>query len=401
MLTTLVIIVSLLLVAILLEPVAEKLNIPFSAMLVAVGFAGSEWVVASGIDTGFRWHHFNTLIMELFVPILVFESAFNLHFKLLWRHFLPVLLLAIPAMIVAGLITAVVLFLGINVPWAFSFTTALLAGIICSATDPVAVVALFRKLGAPEELTILLEGESLFNDATAIVLFTLLISLAQSGAEFRLQATLLTFSYTFLGGVLWGVLAGLGALLLQRGLGQPFHRTIIALFAVFFTLFVAEHWLAVSGIVAILCVALILGTAERRRPANDGNFGTTFWGFLAYVSNAIVFLLVGVTITVGMFTSHWLAMLLGIFGALLARWIAIYALVPCVLLPIPGQSLPRNFRPVLWWGGVRGAIALALALSLPQELESWYSVQSIVYGVVLFTLFVQAPLMPWLLKRTL
>ncbi|MDX1696604.1 MAG: cation:proton antiporter, partial [Ketobacteraceae bacterium] len=253
----------------------------------------------------------------------------------------------------------------------------------------------------PEELTVLLEGESLFNDATAIVVFTLLVSLLESGHSPTTTSTLMNFSYTLAGGVVIGLVTGGIAALLNRWLNGPFHQAITCLFAAFMALYAAEHWAGASGIIAVLSAGLVLGESHRRRKQDSGEFTENFWQFLGYMANAIVFILVGVTITTGMFTSHWLAMGLGIIGAIIARFIVIYGLLPLLVKLLPGQSLNPDYKPILWAGGLRGAIALALALSIPQSIESWYTIQSVAYGVVLFTLFVQAPLMPWITRRFL
>ena len=201
--------IGMLLLAVIAEPIARLLHIPFGALLVVIGFAGSELLTANGIDTGLRWQQFNFLILHVFVPILVFESAFNMKVRVLLKNLTPVLLLAIPLMIVAASVTAAGVFFGLNHPAGFPWLAALLCGVILSATDPVAVVALFKQLGAPDDLTALLEGESLFNDATALVMFTLLVATVTSGAELRLTAAALTFATTFFGGVVAGCLCGI------------------------------------------------------------------------------------------------------------------------------------------------------------------------------------------------
>jgi CPA1 family monovalent cation:H+ antiporter len=227
---TLMVFMAMLLVAMLAEPVARRMHLPFSVLLVFIGFVGSEVIVWMGMDTGLRWQQFNHLILHVFVPVLVFESAFNMRARVLLVNLPLVLVLAIPAMLLAAAITGVILYLGIGHPSGFPLIAALLCGTIVSATDPVAVVALFKQLGAPERLTALLEGESLFNDATAVVVFTLLVALAVTpGENMGAGAATLAFLHTFGGGVLAGLAVGALASLLYRWFREPVSHAVTSL----------------------------------------------------------------------------------------------------------------------------------------------------------------------------
>ena len=375
MISTLMMFMAMLLVAMLVEPLSERLRIPFSALLVLVGFIGSEIIVALGFDTGLRYATFNDLILHLFVPILVFESAFNIHAKSLLQNIVPILILAIPAMLLASLITATIIYYGIGHPQYFPFAAALLAGILLSATDPVAVVALFKKLGAPERLNILLEGESLFNDATAVVMYALVISLALTpSAELSVSEASLVFGKSFLGGVGIGAIIGGIASVAYRTFNHPVQHSVTSIITCLSAFYFSEHLLHVSGIVAILIAALILGESHRKyAPGSKDHLTADFWELSAYISNAILFLLVGVTITWAMFEQQWLAMLIGIAAATVARLVVSYALVPTLSLLPKTAAIPSCYKPVMMWGGLRGAIALALALSIPTEIESWFT----------------------------
>ena len=397
---TLAVVAGLLLLAVLVEPLARRLHLPVSAILVILGFAGSELVIAVGADTGLRWQQFNFLILHVFVPVLVFESAFNANSKVLIQNLGAILLLAIPFMVLAALITGVIVYLGIDHPSGFPWIAALLCGVILSATDPVAVVALFKQLGAPARLTALLEGESLFNDATAIVLFMLLAQAAVAGTTVSASAASLDITQSLIGGTCAGGAAGLLEVGLYRLFSDSIVRALSTLICAYLAFYAAEHSLSVSGVVAVLITGLILGACHKKYNVDDG-FAGEVWELCAYGSNALLFVLAGVTITWQMFSTHWLAMLIGISAITVTRGLLVYGLLPASLRALPVDPLPKPYKPVLMWGGLRGAVALALALSLPTELNGWYTVQSIVYGVVLFTLFVQAPAMPALVRRTI
>ncbi|WP_341502750.1 sodium:proton antiporter [Gallaecimonas sp. GXIMD4217] len=396
MLTSLLTIALMLLLAMLLEPLARRLRLPFATLLVLVGFIGSELVLLAGFDTGFRWHHFQDWILHALVPVLVFESALNLRLGALKGVWWPVLVLAVPAMLLAAAISGLVLFLGIGHELGFPLLTALITGVMLSATDPVAVVALFKAMGAPERLHTLLEGESLFNDATAVVAFMVLLGLA-GGGDISILEAIWRFGYAFGGGILAGAALGLLAWLGVRSLSEQMHLAAGSVILMLLTFHIAEHWLQVSGIVALVVAGLIYG--ESCRGKGQERLLTGLWEVAAYLANALVFLLVGVTVTWMMFADRWLAMLIGIAAAILARSLVIYGLLP-LANSLPGQQrLPLAQRHVMMWGGLRGAVSLALALALPVTLEGWYTAQSVVYGFALFTLFVQAPLMPLLIRR--
>jgi len=397
---TLMIFMAILLIAIVAEPLAEKLRVPFTALLALIGFIGSELLLAIGIDTGLRWETFNNLILHVFVPILVFESAFNMKARILLKNIFPVLFLAIPAMLFAAAVTGASIYYAIGHPVGFPWVTALICGVILSATDPVAVVALFKKLGAPDRLTVLLEGESLFNDATAIVLFSVLTAIAlQPNQSISVTAVTSTFIINFCGGMLVGSACAALSNSLYHYLKSSIVRAVITVICACTAFYVAEVVLHLSGIMAVLLAGLLMGENHRNNATSTESFTAKLWDFFAYCSNALLFILAGVTITWKMFESHWLAMAIGICAAIFARSMVIYGLLPISTGLFRASRIPHSYRPVMLWGGLRGAVSLALALSIPVAVEGWYSAQSITYGVVLFTLFVQTPFMPSLVKK--
>jgi CPA1 family monovalent cation:H+ antiporter len=384
--------------AVLVEPLAARLGLPASAALVLVGFTASEAVVALGVDTGLRWWHFHDLIFYVFLPVLIFEAAFHLDLRLLSRNLIAVLILAIPAMLLSTGLIAVIVYYGIGHPSGFPWIAALITGALLSATDPAAVLDLLKRLGAPQRLRMLVDGESLFNDATAIVLFSLLLGLAAADrAQLSWTATLVEFLRVFLGGALvGGAIGALGWPLVTR-LQGALRAALITIIAAYGSFLLAEDALHVSGVMAVLAAGLVLGAGYRRRQRAE--FVGELWRFKGHLANAMLFLLSGMTITVIMFTDRWLAMLIGIAAVAIARALAVFSLCP-LISRLPGQAtIPWSYQAVLYWGGVRGAVTLALALSLPAELEYGFTIQSIAYGVVVFNLFIQAPTMAPLMRR--
>ncbi|MCV6590548.1 MAG: cation:proton antiporter [Marinobacterium sp.] len=391
---------GMLLLAALLQPLAQRLKLPWSLVLVAGGFIGSELLVASGVDTGLRWHHFNDLVFYVFLPVLIFEAALHMDGRLLLRNLLAILLLSTPMMMLCAGICAVLLFYGIGYPLYYPWVVALLTGAILSATDPAAVLQLFRQAGVSERLILLVDGESLFNDATAIVLFTLLTTLAlMPDGQITLSMAALSFAQIFFGGVVTGVGVAVLGWMLYRLLDNSFNRMIVMLAAAYGGFLLAEYF-HVSGVMAVLMSGLVFGELQRREGDTPvRNALHHLWSFGAELANASIFLLLGVTVTLVMFQEQWLAMLLGILAVLLARALGLLITIPLINL-LPGYPpISRAEQMVIYWGGIRGSISVALALALPLQLESWFTVQSIAYGVVLFTLCIQAPTMPWLIRH--
>ena len=392
----------MLLLALLIKPLAEKYYIPFAGLLVIVGFAGSELLVSMGIDTGVRYDSFHDLILFVFLPLLIFESAFKIDAAQLGKQLLVILFFAIPVMLLSTFVAAAMIYYGIAYPDAFPWTAALLTGALLSATDPVAVIEMMRKLGVPERLCMLLDGEALLNDATAIVVFGIFLYFAQHPTEdISVLNASLQFLIVFFGGAISGLFIGLCFLFLSRLLHNYVQQAVITLIAAYISYLVAGELLGVSGVMSVLVTGMVLGRVihhdfqghEKRAFVDD------FWTFNVYVAEAIMFLLMGVTITYDMFIDNWLAMLIGIVAVLIARAVGVFGGGPLISLLPNVERISFNYQKIMFLGGLRGAVTLALALSLPTTLDYWWTVQSIAFGVVLFTLFVQAPLIVPLLKK--
>lgn len=402
---SIIVLLCIVLFAALIEPYLKNFPIPFTAILVLFGFVGSEIWTGLGFDTGLRWDSFRDITLHILVPVLVFESAYHMPTRLLIKNWLPVLILAIPALLISAFICGYLLFIGIGYPLAFPLLTALLAGIILAATDPVAVVAMFKAIGASPRLTALVEGESLFNDATAVVCFSLIIvALSSSSATLEWQGAISQFSITVGGGLAIGLIAGYSFSLLYHVIKSPTGRGIISLLAMALPFYIAEYSFHVSGIIAVLISGLWLGESRRLSQVfsqQKEGFSSELWEFNGYIANVSIFILMGVTITIDMFKDQWFAMLLGIGAATLSRAFVIYGFTPLINAMPFQEKIPFNYQNVMMWGGLRGGVGIALALSIPTTVPGWYTVQAIIYGMVLFTLFIQAPLMPFLIKKTL
>jgi CPA1 family monovalent cation:H+ antiporter len=284
---------------------------------------------------------------------------------------------------------------------------AMVFGALIAATDPVAVVALFRRLGVPKRLQVLLEGESLFNDGTAIVVFN--ITLAIAGALARSESTLSADSglgmwiAEFLkvagGGVLTGIVLGMFASQIIGRIDDPLVETTLTTVLAFGSYLVGEHVLGVSGVLAVVAAGIVNGNV-----GPHGMSATTrvvvfnFWEYAAFLANSFIFLLIGLAIDIADLRDSLPAIGIAILAVLLARAIGIYG------LSLFNREISAKWKHVLYWGGLRGAIALALALTLPVNVESGLFTEvsllrNMAFGVVLFTLLVQGISMDWVIKR--
>lgn len=394
--------VLLLLSAVLAEPIARKLRLPLGIVLVTLGFIISKIVIdLFGIDTGLRWHNLDDIVLNIILPIVVFRVAIEIDVAGLWADIIPLSLLSLPLMLVSVLIITVFLFYGVDHAVGFPWIAALITGALLSATEPSAVLFELKKNNAPKRLSLLLEGESLMNSTTAIVLFTMFVALGtgmEVAGDFHIH--LAQFTILLLGGLAYGLVTGLLACLIMK-LGSTNNLlSLTSIICAYVTFTSAEYTLHVSGIMAVLSSGLLIGAFNRRFLAGEErDFTNNLWHFFSHVAESIIFLLAGVTLTLSMFSDRWLAIMLGIIAVIVARAVMIFGIFPFLnKLPFV-KEIPIKQQTVLVWGGIKGTVTLALALSLPTTLDYWYTVQSIAYGVVFFTLFVQATTIGKLINR--
>jgi len=397
--------VVMILASLLAEPLARLLRLPFVAVLIVVGFLGSELLVGFGYDTGIRATNFPLLVFYVFLPIIIFESAYSIDQKQLKKSLYPILVLALPVMVFATIMIAFLIYHFIGHPTGFPIYTALVAAALLAATDPMAVIRQLKSLNTSKETIILLEGESLFNDAIGVVLFTTFVAIAVSfnGVGFgdfsidwwkKTQA----FGWQFFGGLGFGVLCGLVGTFFSYVIKTRILENILLIAIAYGSFLLAEDYVQVSGMMAVLSSGLIMNQAHQKYVSvKDKEFIDYWWNVISYFSNAMLFLLLGVTVTINMFAERWLAMLLAIGAVILVRLLSIFVILPIFTFKKQYRVKPKD-KLILAWGGARGAVTAALALSLPTEIEGWWTIQSMAFGVIIFTLFIQAPSIPLILK---
>ena len=345
------------------------------------------------------------LILFVFLPILIFESAFSVEVHLFRRIFGQIAVLAVPGLIVSTLATACFAMWLLPVEW--SWTVALLFGALISATDPVAVVALLKEVCSRKRLETLIEGESLLNDGTAIVLFTLFLSmLTLEGNSAGLVSIASSFIWVVsLGFVIGLVLGGLCLLWIGRVFNDPLVEICLSIGTAYLVFFVAEHVFHASGVVALVTSALLFAGVGRTQISSEvAGFMHKYWEVMAYIANTLIFLLVGILIAKRLdfgATHLWLSLIVLYLGLQLIRAGSVALFMP--VLKRIGIGINRDKAIVLVWGGLRGAVALALALTLVQgDLLKPSIADEILFlcaGVVVLTLIINATTMSWLLAK--
>ena len=379
-LTTETLIIELLLIASLVAIAVRRLRIPYTVALVVVGLLIT-------FQSPLEIELTPELILALFVPPLVFEAAFHLNIRELERNLPGVLLLAVPGVILTTLIVGGVLMLGKTL----SLPMALVFGALIAATDPVAVVALFRSLGVPKRLSVLIEGESLFNDGTAIVIFNLMLAVVLTG-RFNLVTSIASFLSISVGGAVVGLVLGWMISRLIARVDDYLIETTLTTVLAFGSYLIAEQ-LHFSGVLAVVAAGLVNGNI-----GPQGMSPTTrivlfnFWENMAFLANSLIFLLIGLQVSIPALLAAWQPVLWAILAVLVARLVVVYGL--SWVVKRVAEPIPFKWQHVLNWGGLRGAICLALALSLPATLGSERDLLRVMaFGVVLFTLLVQSTTM--------
>jgi CPA1 family monovalent cation:H+ antiporter len=353
-------------------------HIPYTLMLVIVGL-GLALADVRLVELS------PALILTIFLPPLLFEAAWNLQWSDLKQDLIPICLFAVIGVVISILGVAI----GLNQLLLISLTTALLIAASLSATDPISVTALFRELGVGNRLTTLMEGESLFNDGMAVVAFAFLVGLPLGTSQLGIQPILLDFCTVVGIGIGVGGLIGFGISYLTQRFDLPQVEQSLTLVSAYGTYLISEH-LGGSGVIAVVTTGLILGNFGSRIGMNPRTrvIVSEFWEFLAFFVNSIVFLLIGDQVR---FTA--LADNLTIVAVTLAAMIFMRAISILTLSQISkifkAAPITMNEQTILWWGGLRGSVSIALALSVPAVVPERETIIATVFGVVLFTLLVQ------------
>jgi CPA1 family monovalent cation:H+ antiporter len=373
---------------------AKRLRAPYTVALVAGGLmlSGLRLTHISPLDPGQRPEWLTPdVILIVFLPALVFEGSVKLNVRDLLRNSTPLLLLANLGVLVAALVTGYLVHWTVGLP----VQIALLFGAIISATDPISVLAIFKDLRMDKRLSLIVEGESLLNDGTAAALFQILLAGIIAG-HVSVAKGIGQFLFAVVGGGVLGSVLGYAISRLTRTIDDPeVQITLTAVIA--YGSYLLAYQLHLSGIIATASAGLVVGNLGTRAcSAQTKTALESFWGYVAFLMNSLVFLLIGLEIHVDALAHSWSPILLSVGAVLVGRALSVYLLVP--VSNFFGDKIPLNWQHVIVWGGLRGALALALALSLDSTFPERGQVLDLTFGVVVFSILVQGLTVKPLLK---
>ncbi len=375
---TATLLVGLLGVALLVALVAERIRVPSAVALVAFG-AGTAAVHPVALP-----FHFGDALLFIFLPPLIFEAAWSIDPGALSRTALRIALLALPGVVlVAGTIG-----FGIALSGQLPLASAIVLGAIVSATDPVAVIAIFRRLHVPVDLLTIVEGESIANDGVAIVLYALALAFASGGATGSLVVASEHAVTAIAGGIVIGVAcAFVVAFVMGRTRSGPLEISATVVLA--FLAYLGADALHCSGVFATAAAGIALrGFAHIAPVTENADDVDTFWSAIAFIVNAMVFLATGLVVQVARIADHPLLVIVAIVAAVLSRVVLARLIIR-----------PASWRITVVFAGMRGGLSLALALALPAALPFRDEIVDAVFGVVLFTLIVQGIALEPVLRR--
>jgi len=393
-------IVLLLSIAALVAIISRRIRVPYTVALVLVG------LFLSFFPNPFIFDVSSDFILAILVPPLLFEATLQIKWNRLRRDIVPILLLAVFGTLLGTIIVGEIITWVLDIP----LLAALAFGALIAATDPVAVISFFRTLGVSKRLSLLVEGESLLNDGVAIVLFSMAVGFAAAGINPAEQGIsilgqgVIEFFRVALGGLAVGLVLGyVVSYGILKNVDDHLIETTTTVALALGAYVIAESF-HVSGILAVVAAGLMVG--------NIGTLNTSpttrltlenFWEFMAFVANSLVFLFLGLEIEISQLWPNVIAIIVAVLAVLLSRTIVVYGITTLYsrFTSLP-QKIPVPYRHVMFWGGLRGAISLALALTLTGDVfgETFAKeMQVMTFGVVLFTLLVQGTTIETLIRR--
>jgi CPA1 family monovalent cation:H+ antiporter len=346
-------------------------------------------------------HLTKELLFSVFLPGLLFEAAFHLDYADFRRHWAAISALAIPGVIAAVGLTALIVtpvISGLGLDTGFSWAYGLIFGALIAATDPVAVTALFRQLHAPKDLSVLVEGESLLNDGTSIIFLTLILAYVTGSAP-SAGSLVVSFVTVTGGGALVGIAVGVATSLVIRRIDEPMIEITLTTIAAYGS-FVLGEQLHVSGVIATVTAGMLCGSYGRPTGMSPMTKVAveTFWEYVAFALNSAVFLLIGFEVSLGSLIQQWREIGVAYLAVVVARAGVVF--VVGLFLRGTRRRIPPSWMVVLTWGGLRGALSMVLALSLAADLPHRDLIVTMTVGVVLLSLLVQGITMAPLLRRT-
>ncbi|HEY3104041.1 MAG TPA: sodium:proton antiporter [Pyrinomonadaceae bacterium] len=376
----------LLLIAAVVAMLARRLRIPYSIGLVVAGTGLALAPFSIGIELT------KELLFTTLLPPLIFEAAFQIRWPELRKDLPVVLALATIGVVISAAATAVGMHYAASWPW----MSAIVFGLLIAATDPVSVIATFKEAKIQGRIRLLVEAESLFNDGTAAAAFTLALVFA-AGESTGTFSILKTFGLVVFGSIICGaVVAGL-VLLLSGATRDHLVEVTFSTVAAYGSFLLAEHFHG-SGVLATLTTGLIIGNVGHLAISSTGRRAVVdFWEYAAFVANSLIFLLIGLRLANQNYRTAFVSAIAAITFVIVARALAVYSL--SLLFARSRRRITLWHQNILFWGGLRGALALALALGIPETMPNRQEIITVAFAVVAFSIIVQGLTIIPLLRR--
>ncbi|MDB9511588.1 sodium:proton antiporter [Kamptonema animale CS-326] len=381
-----IILIILLLGATGVALITRRFHIPYVTGLVLAGLAVTDLLPRrTGLDP--------SLVLNLFLPILIFEAGINTDISRLRSTFKPIALLAGPGSILASGIIAILLKFSLGLSW----IPALLLGVVLANTDTVSMIAIFKEIPVPSRLSTIVEGETLFNDAAALVLFNLILKVYSTGSLTFIEG-LQDLLFISIGGMVVGLILGYLSIPVFERLDDPLSSLLLTV-AVALGTFQVGQSIGVSGAVAVVVAGLIFGNLGLSRTTSASARITllSFWEYASFSVNTFIFVLIGVEINLITLWNTLPAIVLAVLAFQAGRILTVYPLLAG--LRWIDRPIPLRWQHLLFLGNIKGSLSMALALSLPTTLPGREVLIALIYGCVLVSLVVQGSSLPWVVKR--
>ena len=381
----------LLIITSIVAIITNKFNFPYTIALVLVGlFIGYLHLINA-------FHLSKDLLYYVFLPPLIFQTAIHLKFDDIKRDFPLILTLVIPGVILSTIITAIV-FVSIGKEFFtnISLSVGLLFGAAVAATDPVAVISIFEKLGVPRRLRFLVDSESLFNDGTSIVIFTLVLEIIEKKLS-SYNIAIIDFFFVVGIGLFIGYIIGIFADEIIKRVDDPMVVITITTVSAYFSFIVADK-IGVSGVMSTVAAGLVIGAKSFTKEIYPSIKLTTetFWNYVAFLANSLIFLLIGLSINIDMLVNYWKWIVIAYIAMMIARYMVVF--FTWGIFANTSYKFPFSWSVIMGWGGIRGALTMVLAMSLPDNFKYKEFIVTMVFGVVLLSILIQGITMPFLIK---
>ena len=391
----------LLIVASLIAMLTRRLRLPYTVALVIAGLlidishvpflehlleeGGGDWLTPE-------------LIFLVFLPGLLFEAGINIRFRSLVSNLAPILMVAVLGLLIATLVSGYLVHLAVGL----ALMPALVFGALIAATDPISVLALFKQLGVSKRLSVIVEGESLFNDGTAVVLFQILVAGVATG-QLDIGAGVVRFLIVAIGGAAVGLILGYVVSRVTQQVDDPQVEITLTTILAYGSFLLAEE-LHVSGVIATVAAGLMIGNfgAEVGMSARTRVALWSFWEYVGFVLNSLIFLLIGLQVHILDLADYAIPILIAIVVVLHSRVVAVYTLTP--IADRFTEPISLSWQHVMFWGGIHGGVSIALALSLEPDFPERQLIFAMTFGVVAFSIIIQGltikPLLPLIGVKT-